>query len=50
LTQDVHTSVVNNLIYTELNQLHLVATETNFSTPLTPKLAISRRYAYQLNS
>jgi len=42
--------VPNKFIYVELNQLCLVSRETNFSPLFTPKLAISRHYAYQLNS
>ena len=47
---DVHNFVVNNFIYAGLNQLHLVPRETNFNLLFRPKLAISCRYAYQLNN
>jgi len=47
---DVHNFLVNNFIYTGLNQLRLVARETNFSPSPMPKLSISRHYAYKLNS
>jgi len=50
MTYYVHNFVINNFIYTGLNQLRLVVRETNFSPPFTPKLAISHHYAYQLNS
>jgi len=50
MMHDVHNFVVNNFIHAGLNKLRLVATETNCSPLFTPKLAISRRYAYQLNS
>jgi len=47
---DVHKFVVNNCIYAGLNLLCLVARETNFSFSFTSRLAISGRYADQLNS
>jgi len=47
---DAHNFVVNNFIYAGLNQLRLVARETNFSVSFMPKVAISLRYAYQFNS
>jgi len=50
MMHDVRNFVVNKVIYVALNQLHLVARETNFSPSFTPELAVSRRYAYQLNS
>jgi len=50
MMHDVHNYFVNNLVYAGLNQLRLVTRETNFSPSFSPKLSISRCYAYQLNS
>jgi len=49
MTHDVYNFVITNFIYAELNQLCLFVRKTNFSPSFTPKLAISRHYAYQLN-